>query len=274
MVAMALGDLMVVLTGVILNRVVGIYAPVSLLSYTPACRVQTVLVYISRDFSVWSTVAFTFDRLVAICCPKLRVSYCTERLATVIVCVVLGLSCLQYVPLYLALEPFYFANGIPMYCTTISNFYVDPEWIAYSWMNHIFTPCLALCLILLFNAVTVRHILISSRVRRALRGTDNNTDPELENRRKSVVLLFSISGSVVLLWATYTVHHLYYRITNTYVYSGGDDPIFILQEAGHMLLLLSCCSNTCIYVATQRKFREELKNGLKYPLTLVVATLK
>lgn len=272
MVAMAIGDLLVVITGVILNRVVGIHLPVNALSYTPACRIKTVLVYVARDFSVWLTVAFTFDRLVAICCPKLKTKYCTQKNATAIVCIVLVLSCLEYVPLYLALEPMYWVDGVPMYCMTIDSFYVVPIWITYSWINHILTPCLAICLILLFNALTVRHILLSSRIRRALRGincSENNPDPELENRRKSIILLFSISGSVVLLWVTYTVHHLYYRITNTYVYSGYNDPIFMLQEAGHMLLLLSCCTNTCIYVITQTKFREELQNGLKYPLTLI-----
>ncbi|XP_078287834.1 putative G-protein coupled receptor 139 [Rhinoraja longicauda] len=276
LVAMAVGDLLVVIAGVIMNRVIGIYFPLSALSYTLACRLKTILVFMSRDFSVWLTVAFTFDRLVAICCQNLKTKYCTEKTVAVNICIVFVLSSLQYVPLYLGLEPLYFVNSVPMFCGTIPGFYTIPVWVAYSWINDILTPWLALSILILFNALTIRHIFVSNRVRRTLRGINSGSDvdPELESRRKSIILLFSISGNVVLLWATYMAHHLYYRITNTYVYSGYNDPIFILQEAGHMLLLLSCCTNTCIYVITQKKFREELQNGLKYPLTLIMRFIK
>ncbi|XP_067831556.1 probable G-protein coupled receptor 139 [Heptranchias perlo] len=277
LVAMAVADLLVVIIGVILNRVIGIYLPVSALSITPVCRLKTVLVYASRNCSVWLTVAFTFDRCVVICCQKLRTTYCTMKTAAVVVGTVFALSYLQNIPWYFVLEPVYFINNVPMYCGIKSSFYILATWIAFSWINHILTPCLAILLILLFNVLTVRHILASSRVRRALRGINSaeyNIDPELESRKKSIILLFSISGSFVMLWATYTVHHLYYRITTTYVYTGYNDPVFILQESGHMLLLLSCCTNTCIYVVTQNKFREEMKNVVKYLLALIVKFVK
>ncbi|XP_067874802.1 probable G-protein coupled receptor 139 [Heterodontus francisci] len=277
LVAMAAVDLLVVITGVILNRVIGIYFPVSTLSITPVCRLKTVLVYASRNCSVWLTVAFTFDRYVAICCQKLKGRFCTKRMAAAIVGTVFALSCLQNIPWYFVFEPVYFINNVPMYCGIKPNFYTLTPWIAFSWTNHILTPCLAIVLILLFNLLTVRHILASSRVRRALRGSGtagNNIDSELENRKKSIILLFAISGSFIMLWATYTAHHLYYRITTTYVYTGYNDPVFILQESGHMLLLLSCCTNTCIYVVTQKKFREDLKRAVKFPLTLIVKLVK
>ncbi|XP_067874791.1 probable G-protein coupled receptor 139 [Heterodontus francisci] len=277
LVAMAAADLLVVITGVILNRVIGIYFPVSALSNTLVCRVKAVLVYASRNSSVWLTVSFTLDRFVAICCQKLKTTYCSKKMAAAIVSMVFALSYLQNIPLYFAFEPMYFINNVPMYCIIKSNFYTLTPWIAFSWINLILTPCLAFCLILLFNLLTVRHILVSNRVRRALRtinSAGNNIDPELENRKKSIILLFTISGSFVMLWATYTAHHLYYRITTTYVYKGDNDPVFILQESGHMLLLLSCCTNTCIYVVTQKKFREDLSNAVKYPMSLIVKFVK
>uniref|UniRef100_UPI00398E7F26 probable G-protein coupled receptor 139 n=1 Tax=Pristiophorus japonicus TaxID=55135 RepID=UPI00398E7F26 len=274
---MAVADLLVIITGVILNRVIGIYVPVSALSVTPACRLKTVLVFAFRNFSVWSTVAFTFDRFIAICCQKLKRTYCTEKTAAVVIGTVFVLSMCDNVPWYFMLEPLYFVNTIPMFCSIKSSFYTRAAWIAYSWIHHILTPCLAFVLIVLFNVLTVRHILVSSRVRQALRGNNtaqDNIDPELENRKKSIILLFSISGSFLVLWGTYTIHHLYSRITSNYVFTGPSDPVFIFQESGHMLLLLSCCTNTCIYVVTQKQFRKDLKIVVKYPLTLIGKFIK
>uniref|UniRef100_UPI00398E4DF1 G-protein coupled receptor 15-like n=1 Tax=Pristiophorus japonicus TaxID=55135 RepID=UPI00398E4DF1 len=277
LVGMAVADLLVIITGVVLNRIVGIYFPGSYMSTTPICSLKIVLIYASRDISVWLTVAFTFDRFLAICCQKLKRKYCTKELATAVVRMVFILGCLQNIPWYFKFEPLYVIDEVPWYCHTKSTFYTAPLWIIYSSFNCIATPFLPFFLILLPNALTVRCIVVANRSRKALRhknNRENPKDPELENRRKSIILLFTISGSFILLWMTFTVHFVYYRVTNTYAYTGYDDPVYILQEVGYMLLLLSCCTNTCIYSATQRMFREEVKNVLKYPLTRVVQLFK
>ncbi|XP_059836093.1 probable G-protein coupled receptor 139 [Hypanus sabinus] len=273
LVSMAASDLLVVMTGVILNKIVGIYFPVSIMSITPICSSKIVLIYASMDISVWLTVAFTFDRFVAICCGKLKNRYCTKKVATAVVRTVFTLGCLQNIVWYFKFEPMQVINGTPWYCHTKANFYTSPLWIIYSVFNCIATPFLPFFLIVLFNVLTVRFIIVASKARKALR-RHNHNDPEMENRKRSVVLLFAISGSFVLLWMIYIIHFLYHRITNTLTYTGYDDPVFILEEAGYMLLLLSCCTNTGIYAATQQKFREELKNSLKYPFKQIITFLK
>ncbi|XP_067874790.1 probable G-protein coupled receptor 139 [Heterodontus francisci] len=272
LVAMAAADLMVVISGVILNRIIDIYFPGNYLLLTPLCRAKTALVYATRDISVWLTVAFTFDRFIAICCQKLKTKYCTKETAAAIIGTVLTLSCLKNIPWYFVYDPMYIFNKLPWYCQIKSSFYTSHLWLAFSYFDCIATPFLPFCVILLLNVLTVRNILVASRVRRTLRGNSssvNNPDPEMENRRKSIILLFSISGNFILLWLTYTIHYLYYRITNTYSYTGYNDPVYILQETGYMLLLLSCCSNTFIYAVTQTKFREELKKMVKYPVNQI-----
>ncbi|XP_072123007.1 probable G-protein coupled receptor 139 [Mobula birostris] len=273
LVGMAASDLLVVITGVILNRIVGTYFPGSIMSMTPICSFKIVLIYASRDISVWLTVAFTFDRFVAICCGKLKTRYCTEKVASAVVWTVFTLGCLQNIPWYFKFEPLYIINETSWYCHTKATFYTAPLWIIYSAFNCIATPFLPFFLIMLLNIVTVRIIVVASEARKSLR-RHNNKDPEMENRKKSIVLLFAISGSFVLLWMTFIIHFLHYRITNTLTYTGYDDPVFILQEVGYMLLLLSCCTNTCIYAVTQQKFREELKTSLKYPFKQIIAFLK
>uniref|UniRef100_UPI00398EE25A probable G-protein coupled receptor 139 n=1 Tax=Pristiophorus japonicus TaxID=55135 RepID=UPI00398EE25A len=276
LVAMAAADLLVVITGVILNRIIDIYFPGNYLSLTLVCRTKTALVYATRDFSVWLTVAFTFDRFIAICWQKLKNYYCTKNTAAAIVGMVLTLSCLKNIPWYFVYEPLYIINDLPWYCRIRSVLNTSPLWLAFSYFGCIATPFLPFIVILLLNALTVRYILVASRVRRVLRGnpgSENNPDPEMENRRKSSILLFSISGNFILLWLTYTIHYSYYRITNTYSYTGYNDPVYILQETGFMLLLLSCCTNTFIYAVTQSKFREEVKNMVKYPANEIVRFL-
>ncbi|XP_067874854.1 probable G-protein coupled receptor 139 [Heterodontus francisci] len=277
LVGMAASDLLVVITGVILNRIVGIYFPDSYMSITPICSLKILLIYASRDISVWLTVAFTFDRFVAICCQRLKTKYCRKETAAIVVWTVSVLSCLQNIPWYFKFEALYIINDVPWYCHTKSSFYTAHLWVIFSSFNCIATPFLPFFLILLLNGVTVRYIVVTNRARKALRHNrrqENSSDPELANRKKSIILLFTISSSFILLWMTFIIHFLYYRITNTYSYTGYDDPVFILQEVGYMLLLLSCCSNTCIYAATQHKFREELKNSVTYPLAQVVKFLK
>ncbi|XP_067837588.1 probable G-protein coupled receptor 139 [Heptranchias perlo] len=276
---MAVTDLLVVVTALFLNPISGIYLPVSFLSTTPACSISTVFIYSSRDCSVWLTVAFTFDRFVAICCQKLKAKYCSGKTARVVICLVCALGCLKNIPWYFVYEPVYVINKVPWLCNIKLGFYASFAWTGFDWFDRVLTPCIPFILILLLNALTVRHILAASRARRRLRAHsngENQSGPEMESRRKSIVLLFIISGNFILLWTTYVVNIVYVRITDGSYFKGFNfnDPKFILEESGNMLLLLSCCINTGTYVMTQSKFREELKNALKYPLTLIVKLVK
>ncbi|XP_067870200.1 probable G-protein coupled receptor 139 [Heterodontus francisci] len=279
LVSMAVTDLLVMITAVILNRIAGIYFPFSFLSITPVCSLRIALNYAIVDCSVWLTVAFTFDRFLAICCQKLKIKYCTEKTAARVIGILALVSCLKYTFLYFIYKPLYIINNIPWFCRIKSIFYTSPAWVAYQWIHHILTPYLPFILILLLNALTVRHILMASKVRRRLRAHSNGekqSDPEMESRRKSIVLLFCISGSFILLYLPFLINFLYIRIANISYFSGSNfnESNFILQESGYMLQLLCSCVNPFIYAGTQSKFREELKNGVKYPLSLIVNLLK
>ncbi|XP_067870076.1 probable G-protein coupled receptor 139 [Heterodontus francisci] len=275
LVSMAVTDLLLIITAVILNRIAGIYFPGSFLSITPVCSLHISLIYASIDCSAWLMVAFTFDRFVIICCQKLKMKYCTTKTAAWIIGTVSTLICLTNTLFYFIYEPLYIINNIPWFCSVKSIFYTSPAWAAFDWIVVILNPCLPFILILLFNALTVRHILVASRARRKLRAHsngENQSDPEMEKRRKSIVLLFAISGSFILLYLLYFITILYVRIADVTFFSGSDfsASTFILEEYGYMLQFLSSCINPFIYAGTQSKFREELKNGVKYPLSLIV----
>ncbi|XP_067882475.1 probable G-protein coupled receptor 139 [Heterodontus francisci] len=274
---MAVADLLVVFTGPILIWIVAIYFIGSFLRITPVCSLIFVLHNAATVVSVWLTVTFTFDRFVAICCENLKTKYCSEKTAAVVIGTVSVLGCLESVPWYFTQGQNYMIDNVPMGCSTKPSFFASPTWGAFDTFNSILTPSVPVFLILLINVLSVRRILVSSKVRRAFRGHSNGEhykDPEMGNRRKSIILLFGISGSFILLWMTVVVFVIYRQIADIQHYSSHTDPLFITEQTAKMLQLLSSCTNTCIYTVTQTKFRQELKKVVKYPLNLIVKLVK
>ncbi|XP_060701670.1 probable G-protein coupled receptor 139 [Hemiscyllium ocellatum] len=274
LVAMATTDLLVIVTAVVLNRIAGIYSPLSFLSITPLCSLRSVFIYASIDSSVWLTVTFTFDRYVAISCQKLKIRYCTKMVAACVIGIVSILSCIKNAFLYFVYDPMYIIDNIPWLCSLKVIYYTSPAWAAFDWMRSILTPCLPFILIVLLNALTVRHVLAANKARRRVRcqnNRQNQSDPEVEKRRKSIVLLFAISCNFILLYLLFMITILYVRIAKVTYFSGSDssETTFVLEEYGFMLQLLSSCINPFIYAGVQAKFRAELMNGVKYPLRLL-----
>ncbi|XP_038657071.1 probable G-protein coupled receptor 139 [Scyliorhinus canicula] len=271
LVAMATADLLVIITEVLLTRVRYYYFPRSFLDITHVCRINTFLRRASTDCSVWFTVAFSFDRCVAICCLKLSRKYCTGKTAAVVLSTTGTLLCLKNIPFYFTQEPVEVINNVPWGCTIKPNYFTNPIWIGYDWFDVVLIPFLPFALILLLNALTVKHIIVASHVRKRLRGQtkgENQSDPEMESRKKSVILLISISGSFILLWLVYVINFFYYSITASN-FMGYHSAMYIFSQVGYMLVNLSCCTNTFIYGVTQSMFREQVKKALKYPITSI-----
>ncbi|XP_067894328.1 probable G-protein coupled receptor 139 [Heterodontus francisci] len=272
LVAMATADLLVIITDVILSRISYYYFRGSFLNITPVFRVILVLVGVATDCSVWFTVTFSFDRFVAISCQKLKTQYCTKKTVVVILTTACTLLCFKNVPFYFTLEPGWIIEDVPWSCNAKPSYFTEPGWVIFDWFDTVLTPLLPFTLILLLNALTVRHILMANRIRKGLRGQskgENNRDPEMESRRKSMILLFAISGSFILLWLTRVIEFLYYSITGTNpIDSKGS--LYIFRQVGFMLQILSCCTNTFIYGVTQSKFRKQFKSLVKYPVTSII----
>ncbi|XP_067830223.1 probable G-protein coupled receptor 139 [Heptranchias perlo] len=276
MVTMAIADLMVCIFNVTVENVFRYHFLDSFLSHTYVCSLNTVIQVSSIQFSVWSTVSFTFDRFVAICCQKLKLKYCTERTATMVLTIVCALSFLMNIPVYFRYEPYSIIDDIPWGCRTVSGYYSSLAWGAYKWIANLSVPLIPLPLLLLLNSLTVRHILVASRSRRALKSrnnAENSSDPEIKNRRTSIILLFAISGSFIVLWTPVVVLDLCLDLTETITLKG-PNSLYLAIRFCLLLMYLSSCTNTYIYALTQRRFREEMKNMVKYPFTLIIKLLK
>ncbi|XP_078286378.1 putative G-protein coupled receptor 139 [Rhinoraja longicauda] len=277
LVAMAASDLLVGITDPFLRKTILIYFPYSFLNITPVCMTVTFLVFATTAVSVWLTAAFTFDRFVAICCEKLKIKYCTERTAAVVIGAVIVLGCLENIPWCFTVEPGFEFDNLPWMCFPKPTFYTSSAWAAYGVTHRVLTPCLPFFLILLLNVLTVRRILAASSVRRGLRGRsngENDKDPEMENRRKAIVLLFSVTGTFILLWATQAGFYIFTGIAKIGYDGSPTGYYYITDVTATFLQLLSTCTNTCIYVVTQSKFRQELMNAVKFPLRVIRALVR
>ncbi|XP_069761045.1 probable G-protein coupled receptor 139 [Narcine bancroftii] len=273
LLAMATADLLVIISEVILRQVNYHYFPMNILDITGVCIARRILRRVSTDFSVWFTVTFTFDRFVAICCQTLKTKYCTGKTATLVLVTTGILFCLKNVPFCFAYMPRVIVNNRTWFCQLKPSYFTDPAWVVLDWVDRIATPLVPFVLILLFNALTVRLIWMSGRVRQGLRGRrkgESPKDTEMESRRRSVLLLFTLSGSFILLWMTNVVEFFYYQITGSDV----NESEYVFHQVGSLLKNVSCCTNMFIYVATQSRFREELKSAVKYPVRSAFHFLK
>uniref|UniRef100_UPI00398F3616 probable G-protein coupled receptor 139 n=1 Tax=Pristiophorus japonicus TaxID=55135 RepID=UPI00398F3616 len=275
---MTTADLLVIISNVIIYYVLVYYLPFSLLTHTSIASVNEVINYMAVDCSVWLTVAFTFDRFVLICCQKFREKYCSEKTAAVITATVCAVFCFKNIPLYFAFEPADIINGVEWGANFKASYYTLPGWITFDWLDTILNPLLPYLVIILLNALTVRHIVLANQTRRALQGKrndQNSNDPEVQSRRKSIILLFSISGTFIVLWMPFVVFFLISRITDRhYDPEEYTDPLLIAEYTGDMFQLLSSCTNTCIYALAQTKFREQFRNAITYPFFAIIKYAK
>ncbi|XP_059509220.1 probable G-protein coupled receptor 139 [Stegostoma tigrinum] len=276
LVAMAIADLLVIIIDLILRRIPFVYlVEHHFFEGIHVCNIHAVFIHAATDCSVWFTVTFTFDRFVAICCPNLRSKYCNVKTAAVVLATVTGLSCLKNIFWYFMLRKKYYDSSTSWFCRVRRDVQVSPVWAAIEFCHYIITPGVAFILILLLNVLMIRYIAVTSRSRRRLHQRSNKKsikDPEMKSRKNSIILLFLLSGNLILLWSVSMVYPIFWRM-----YSFGYKSVYLpryVMELGYMLQMLSCCTNTVIYVITHPKFREHLKNIVYYPFTPIVKCIK
>ncbi|XP_032894466.1 probable G-protein coupled receptor 139 [Amblyraja radiata] len=265
MVGMASADLLVMVFNVMVCYIFTYHFPHSFLTIYPLCKFIIYMSTVTLDLSVWFTLSFTFDRCVAICSRKLQPMYCTGRTATVVLTTLALLIVSKNIPFLFAYEPMHVVDGVQWDCRVNIPFFTSPAGVGFLKFHAVCVGALPFAFMFVFNSVTATRILAASRARRALRRNinDKQSDPEVANRRKSVILVFTISGSFVLLWITAGVTFAVTGLTNANRFRGDlNDPAYVATEVGAMLKYMSSCSNTCIYALTQSKFREQLKDAV------------
>ncbi|XP_048448430.1 probable G-protein coupled receptor 139 [Rhincodon typus] len=166
LVPMAMADLMVITCNLVLRWIVVLHWRNSFLHYTSVCKLILFGSSTAIDISVWTTVAFTSDHFVAICCLRLKPKYCTRRTAAVVIIALSLLFCLKNIPWFFLYISCYTINNIPRGCLVSPKIYTQTVWIAFSWIEQLLTLLLPFLLILFFNILTIRCILVASKAQR------------------------------------------------------------------------------------------------------------
>ncbi|XP_072913694.1 probable G-protein coupled receptor 139 [Hemitrygon akajei] len=269
LVSMATSDLLVLIFYVGMSRILVPHFPQFFRYYPMACRFELIMMTAVVDCSVWLTVSFTFDRFVAICFQGFKRRYCATKTAALMVSTVYLLTYARNFPYYFTVVPYFVYGGQQIGCKTNPAIYSAPGWKAFYWLRTILTPFAPYVIIVLFNILTIRHILVASRVRQSFHSDGASRDSEMQNRQRAMVFLFGASASFILLWMSTVGIFLFSRITNRYSFRNYNDPFAVVNEMSRMLRILNCSSSTCMYALSQSKFREELKKFGKFLKTLI-----
>ncbi|XP_048381323.2 probable G-protein coupled receptor 139 [Stegostoma tigrinum] len=277
MLGMAVADLLIMINNVMLYHIISYNFPLSVLAHTSICKLLLYIAPVTIDLTVWFTVSFTFDRCVMICWQRFKARYCIKRTAVLVITSLFVMIMVKNIPILFAYEPQRVIDKVQWGCQARAAFFSSPPGAAFAWFHAAWVVCLPFTLIALFNSVTIKHVVIGSRARSSLRGSrgENHRDPEMENRRKSIILLFAVSGCFLLLWLTSFVSFATIGLINGIYYNGDrTNPGYIATEMGTMLKYSSSCPNTFIYSATQKKFREELKKVLESPWVMILRVIQ
>ncbi|XP_062895482.1 probable G-protein coupled receptor 139 [Mobula hypostoma] len=271
LLAMSAADLAVVFLDVILMKIPKAFPDdFSFLFHLRVCRTHVFLLQATTDCSVW--FAFTFHRFVAICFQDLNTIYCTERTAAVVLSTVTALSCLKNVFWFFMVQDIYTSSNVWWPCMQRWELLGSLFWIAIDVARTVFSTVIPFLVVILLNAFTITNVLLASRARGRLRATSrgqSSRDPEMHSRRKSLVLLLVVSGNYILLWALYGVTAIWNRMVYVVNPQYWVTMPYFFTELCYMLQLLSCCTNTALYAVSQTKFRQQLKQVLNSPLTLI-----
>uniref|UniRef100_A0A3Q3K854 G-protein coupled receptors family 1 profile domain-containing protein n=1 Tax=Monopterus albus TaxID=43700 RepID=A0A3Q3K854_MONAL len=186
-------------------------------------NLRDIFNYGAYNASAWLVVVFTGELFVSIHMWKIKTKVCTPRCAAWTITAVFLFS-------HLFAIPYYWSNA---------SVYVNNQ-----------TKCI-------YNQEVPNRVHISadltSRVKRDM--------PLLRARkRKSMVLLVTVSMTFVLLSVTRAVTQIILRTTYMYTFDRNDYSyqINIAADTGTMLSLSNAAVNMYLYVCTQSKFRQEL----------------
>ncbi|KAK2851571.1 hypothetical protein Q5P01_007847 [Channa striata] len=228
-------------------------------NYEPWCRLRDIFNYGAYNASTWMVVVFTAERFVAIHTWKIKTKVCSPRCAAWTITAIFLFSHVFAIPYYWSNASVYENNQTKC----IYNPEAPSQFIhTLVWFQTLHVYILPFLAILTFNGLTLRLISLSNRIHLSSHVTSrvNKVTPLLRSRRrKSMVLLVTVSMSFVLLSVTRAITQIILRMSHMYLFDRNDYSyqINIVADTGTMLSLSNAAVNMYLYVCTQPKFRQE-----------------
>lgn len=257
LMAISVADNLVLISIVVLELSLKYHQKEPYWSYEPWCNLRDVFSYGAYNASTWLVVLFTVERFISIHPWRIKTKLCTPRCAiwTIII---------TFVFCHLSAIPYYWSNASIQednLTSCVYNTEAPTQFIhTLVWFQTLHTYVFPFLIILTLNGLTLRLISLSNRVHVAA-NVIHKVRPLLRSRRrKSVVLLVTVSMSFVLLSINRTITQIILRTTDMYTSDREDYglKINIAADIGTMLSLSNAAVNMYLYVCTQSKFRLEV----------------
>uniref|UniRef100_A0A4W6ELH0 G-protein coupled receptors family 1 profile domain-containing protein n=1 Tax=Lates calcarifer TaxID=8187 RepID=A0A4W6ELH0_LATCA len=234
LMAISVADSLVLIFIVVLELSVKYHQQEPFWSYEPWCSLRDIFNYGAYNASTWLVVVFTVERFVAIHTWKMKTKICTPRCAAWTITAIFVFSHLFAIP--------HFWSNTSVYVNNKTRCIYNPEAPSQFihtlvWFQTLQAYIFPFLIILTLNGLTLH----------------------LTSRRKSVVLLVTVSMSFMLLSVTRAITQIILRTTPMYTCDRNDYnlQINIAADTGTMLSLSNAAANMYLYVCTQSKFRQE-----------------
>lgn len=260
LMAISVADTLVLVFIVVLELTLRYHQLQPFWSHDPWCSLMDIFNYGAYNASTWLVVVFTVERFISINTWRIKTKVCNPRCAAWTIVTVFLLSHLLAIPHYWS-NVSVKNNQTAWVCVYKKE--APPHFVhALVWIQTVQAYIVPFLIILTLNWLTLRQISLSNRVHITADVTSNvyRVTALLRSRkRKSVVLLVTVSMCFVLLSLTRAVTQIILRNTNIYGMDRNDYNchINVAADIGTMLSLSNAAANMYLYVCTQTKFRQE-----------------
>uniref|UniRef100_A0A8C4RZI0 G-protein coupled receptors family 1 profile domain-containing protein n=1 Tax=Erpetoichthys calabaricus TaxID=27687 RepID=A0A8C4RZI0_ERPCA len=265
LMAISVADTLVLLLIVIIELTLKYNMEEPFWSREPWCSLRDIFNYGAYNASTWLVVTFTIERFIAINCFSLKVRICTPRCAAIVIMVVCVFSHLFAVPYYWTNISLFNVTKYPtiyicVYKQDLSDYYVH----GLVWFQTCLVYIIPFIIIFTLNGLTLRQIILSDKVHTEVSIFQRGPRQFNSQKRKSVILLITVSMTFALLSVTRFVTQILIR-TMHYEINRNDynKPVNVAADLGTMLDLTNAAINMFLYACTQSRFRKELVACIK-----------
>lgn len=266
LMAISLADTAVLVFIVVLELSIKYLTVEPFWSREPWCSLRDIFTYGAYNTSTWLVVAFTVERFLSITTYSLRKQVGNPQGTLWTICIIFALGHLLALPYYWAYVSIYRQDLQHWVCIYKHNATIQYTLTIVS-MQTIVSFILPFVIIGVLNGLTLRQISLVNRVHVICTSGQKGTPLLRSRKRKSVLLLVTVSMTFVLLSITRSITQLILR-TEGWVLDRNDYSLSInvAADIGTMLSLSNAAINMYLYACTQSKFRQEVLTCVKHSL--------
>ncbi|KAI5622000.1 putative G-protein coupled receptor 142 [Silurus asotus] len=266
LIAISIADTAVLVFIVVLELSIKYLTVEPFWSQEPWCSLRDIFTYGASNTSTWLVVAFTAERFLSITTYSLRKQFGVPHGTLWTICIIFALGHFLALPYYWAYISTYRQDLQRWFCIYNPNATIHYT-LAMVSMQTIVSHILPFVIIGVLNGLTLRQISLTNRVHTICTSGQKVTPLLRSRKRKSVVLLVTVSMTFVLLTITRSITQIILR-TNGWTLDRDDYSLSINVAAnlGTMISLSNAAINMYLYACTQSKFRQEVITCVKYIL--------